>query len=133
MDNTTSEKENVPGTRYGTTGQRIRYIRKARKLALRQVAGICKVNESTLYRWEKDELVPNEMHLDKLADVLFTTKEFLMLKTDYPLPGVTTLSGLDFTEEDLIAAHQFFQIQEPYREHLRTMISLYFDKYSEVK
>jgi transcriptional regulator with XRE-family HTH domain len=66
-----------------TFGQRLRRLRLARNMVLRDVAGAAGVRESDLSHWEYDRYLPRADRIAALASVLRTT-------TDYLLTGAET-------------------------------------------
>ena len=59
------------------TGNRIEELRTAKGLIRSEVAGLLKVDQSTLYRWEKGASIPDRQKL-ALAEIFAVTVSHLM-------------------------------------------------------
>lgn len=65
-------------------GNRLRETRKKAGLTIDQARTALKVPRSTYSGWELGTRIPLNKSLDNVADLLGTTVDFLMLKTDDP-------------------------------------------------
>jgi transcriptional regulator with XRE-family HTH domain len=65
-------------------GERMKELRKKLDLTLEALAAKCGVSTNTVWRWEQDKQVPTISLLQKLAETLQTTENFLTGKTSDP-------------------------------------------------
>lgn len=65
-----------------TLGDRLKYLRKKKKLTQVQLSNSIGVKQGTYSRWENNTLEPNFEVLVKLASVLDTTTNYLLGETD---------------------------------------------------
>lgn len=65
-----------------TLGDRLKYLRKKKKLTQVQLSNSIGVKQGTYSRWENNTLEPNFEALVKLASVLDTTTNYLLGETD---------------------------------------------------
>ena len=61
-----------------TTGQRIRYLRREKKLTQMQLAKIAGVSAPAVTEWEKDSYLPKAQSLDAVAKALVVTPDYLL-------------------------------------------------------
>lgn len=73
---------------YSTTGKRLRLLRTELGLKQGEVAEAAGIRHPYLSELEGDKARPTGEVLAKLADALGTSTDFLLLRTDNPLPPV---------------------------------------------
>jgi repressor LexA len=90
-------------------GGRLKELRKKLDLTLEALALKCGVSTNTVWRWEQDKQIPTTALLERLASSLRTTENFLLGKTDDPLPTPYYLvdggTGVDFREDEITPRH----------------------------
>ncbi|WP_400164840.1 helix-turn-helix domain-containing protein [Brevibacillus sp. TJ4] len=83
-------------------GSRIREIRKLRNLTQKEIASELEMGRSNFGHIENDRVIPSSDDLQKIADILHTTTDYLLGRTDDPtIPGSseTHVSALTSKEE----------------------------------
>jgi transcriptional regulator with XRE-family HTH domain len=90
-------------------GERVKELRKKLDLTLEALAKKCGVSTNTVWRWEQDKQIPTTVLLERLAEALRTSENFLLGKTDDPLPTPYYLvgegTGVPFREDEITPKH----------------------------
>ena len=63
-------------------GKQLKTIRREKNLTQRQLAGLCKVDQSTVSYWEKDQRAPRLKDVNKIAKALNVTVSRLLSQTN---------------------------------------------------
>ncbi|OEF98854.1 hypothetical protein BHF71_10685 [Vulcanibacillus modesticaldus] len=74
-----------------TLGERIKSLRKANKMTQLDLAKYLGKDNTTISKWESDIYQPDADELKRLAEILSTTTDYLLGRSDSPV---------EFTEED---------------------------------
>lgn len=69
-----------------TLGQRIKKLRDGKGLSQGELGKLVNVGNTTISQWENDKRIPDLATLDKLANVLKTSSDYLLGRTDDPSP-----------------------------------------------
>lgn len=69
-----------------TLGQRIKKLREGKGLSQGELGKLVNVGNTTISQWENDKRIPDLATLDKLANVLKTSSDYLLGRTDDPSP-----------------------------------------------
>lgn len=69
-----------------TLGQRIKKLREGKGLSQGELGKLVNVGNTTISQWENDKRTPDLATLDKLANVLKTSSDYLLGRTDDPSP-----------------------------------------------
>lgn len=62
----------------GTLGDRLKRLRKSRRLTQKNIADALGISAPAVVRWEADQSIPGSQNLNNLCNVLNTTHEYLM-------------------------------------------------------
>lgn len=73
-----------------TLGERIKATRKDYKLTQKELAKILGIDHTTISKWESDIYEPDTDMLNKLADLLDTSVDYLLGRTDDPKPSIAS-------------------------------------------
>lgn len=65
-------------------GQRIRSLRKERKMTQQELAGYLKLAKSTISQYENNINEPDNITLQKIADIFNVSTDYLLGRTDNP-------------------------------------------------
>ncbi|KRL84564.1 MULTISPECIES: helix-turn-helix domain-containing protein [Ligilactobacillus] len=66
------------------TGQRIRDLRKEKRISQTELANVVHVSQQTVTAWENDKAEPSSSAISKLADFFGVTTDYLLGKTSTP-------------------------------------------------
>ncbi len=66
------------------TGERIRELRKSRRITQTDLAKGVHVTQQTVTAWESGRAIPNANTLDSLADYFNVSSDYLLGRTDEP-------------------------------------------------
>ena len=61
-----------------TIGEKIKSVRKERRMAQKQLAEKCGLNRNSIYKYEKNETVPTVTHIEKIAVALDVPLSYLI-------------------------------------------------------
>ncbi len=78
-----------------TFGQRLRILRKEKKLRQEDLATIISLHRATIGKYETNERFPDQETLQKLADYFETSIDFLLNRTDIRTPYQTVKERMD--------------------------------------
>lgn len=94
-----------------STGSRIKELRTKRGFTQGDVAEKLGMDRANLSHYERDVAVPPGPVLVALADMLGTTTDYLLLRTDSPLPvhAYSESPAADWTPEELAIAEATIQ------------------------
>jgi len=67
-------------------GERIRLLRKQKNITMKELGEILTLGESTISMYENDKRAPDYTTLIKIAENFNTTTDFILCKTDDPMP-----------------------------------------------
>ncbi|OAH58653.1 MULTISPECIES: helix-turn-helix transcriptional regulator [Bacillaceae] len=68
-----------------TFGERLKHVRKAKKLRQNELGQTLGLTQSTISQYEKNQKTPDINTLKKIADTLNVSAEYLLLRTDDPI------------------------------------------------
>lgn len=63
--------------------ERLKELRNENNLSAKKLAQILNVSDSTVIRWEKEEIVPSIEHLKNIAQFFNVSSDYLLGLTDY--------------------------------------------------
>ena len=63
--------------------ERLKELRNENNLSAKKLAQILNVSDSTVIRWEKEEIVPSIEHLKNIAQFFNVSADYLLGLTDY--------------------------------------------------
>ncbi|OEH86215.1 hypothetical protein BHU72_11810 [Desulfuribacillus stibiiarsenatis] len=114
-------------------GQRLRGLRKLKKMTQQDIADKMSLAKSTISQYENNINEPDNEMINKLADFFEVTVDYLLGRTDNPSPADTDDWGLP---ED---AHVFFKDYEKLsdedkvkaREHIKFLLHMAEQKNNE--
>ncbi|MDR3278899.1 MAG: LexA family transcriptional regulator [Synergistaceae bacterium] len=88
-------------------GERLKGLRGKYGWTLKRLAEKCGVSTNTVWRWEQNLQVPTIETLERVASELKTTVNFLLDRTDDPLPYLieNEKAGTLMTEDEIIPEH----------------------------
>lgn len=66
-----------------TTGQRIRKLRKGKRLTQEKLAELVDVDHRTVVRWEKHDWIPHGENLLRLSKILGVSPEYILKEENY--------------------------------------------------
>lgn len=66
--------------------ERMAVLRKKRKLSQKKLGGILNITQQQIASYESSDRVPSASTLERLADALKTTVDYLLNRTDNPEP-----------------------------------------------
>lgn len=92
--------------------ERIKEISKQRGFALTEVARRAEIGEKSIYAWKPskkypDGITPKRATLEKVANVLNVSVDYLLGNTDEPQPRTSPATGSDDTPVDLSETNIF--------------------------
>lgn len=88
-----------------TIGERIIFLREEQGMKQTELADRIGITKMTLYKYEKDKCEPRSEIISRLCDVLGTTADFLIGRTNDPSP----LQRDDEKEQDYLKQNTFLQ------------------------
>ena len=92
----------VKGLGMATFSERLKEMRKKRKLTQSELAEITSANQGTVARWEKGQLEPNIEQILLLSEALHTSIDYLLGSADYDGKNMPTVEEHAlFTAEQL--------------------------------
>ncbi|MCE6334787.1 helix-turn-helix domain-containing protein, partial [Acinetobacter baumannii] len=76
-----------------TIGQRIRALRRAKKMTQMQLAKIAGVSSPAVTEWEKDSYLPKAASIEAMANAFGVSTEYLLTgKGEAPNPELTNIT-----------------------------------------
>ncbi|MBO7747384.1 helix-turn-helix transcriptional regulator [Paenibacillus sp. MWE-103] len=96
--------------------QRLRSRRKELKLTQEKLAEMVNTKKTTISNYETGYSTPNNEMLSDLADVLKTTSDFLLGRTDDPAPGVSETATEKTKQDPAKEGSAFFGGADKYTE-----------------
>lgn len=103
--------------------ERLKNLRKKAGLTQKQIAEKLQVGQNSYSNWEKGKRTPIQPTIEKLAEILNTSTDYLLGKTDIPDPD----SDIDLdTAIDNSVAYDGTPITEHDREIIKNYLNEYF-------
>lgn len=107
-----------------TLVSRTKEMAKQRGLSLKLLASKAGLAENAIYRWDDNN--PKSENLEKVADILHVSTDYLLGRTDYMNPTATeNVKKADLDDDELLLSFQGKDITPEYRDAiiaiLRTM------------
>ncbi len=87
-------------------GERIRELRKKRGITAEAITKQLMTSSASIWRWESGKNQPSQLRLHQLAEILNTSVDYLMGRTDDPSPPKKEIGELSAFERQLIDAYR---------------------------
>jgi transcriptional regulator with XRE-family HTH domain len=108
-------------------GQRLKALRKEKKIKIPVILNYVGVARSTYTNWEQGHRTPGAENLNKLAEILETSTDYLLRKTDDPsTTSAKNNGGFEWYLQESTIEYNGIVIDGEKKKQLANMIDLFF-------